>query len=748
MTDSMESRSGRLSSLTIAGFRGFREPITLDFDASAVLMSGPNGTGKTSVFDALQWLLVGDVARLTSYKLRRNEEYLANVYQATVPALVEAHFRLPGTTLQVKRTGNSSDSNLEVSLGTETHTGSGAARVLQHSLIGGDLPLSEVLATNGLLQQDDLRQLLQTKPDLRYRQLLRLLGLEVLELFDRYAATGRDASRRATRTARENVDLLRPQVEAVAERLETARLQVQLQGTQELDTSAITAVVISVVNVLELTDTPDSPEQLAAFAASLRSSEGQIRAVRSQLGALPDALPPNPESSLGLLATQLSDAQLSLERERQRQTEAQQALRAASSVQDAISRLAAAAIPLLPVDQEMAPCPVCQTNISPSQVVAEIEARAATAAAQAAAQALVEASDEAVRAADESVQRLRTEERALRTQASERRDRAEALRQALQAADRWRAGVASPFLRVAASLASGLESVTAPLRVTSDPAEDADGRLFASWLDTREDTLGILESLASALGAVADAADISAAAATAAKLATDRAAALPRLQAEYDELRIRLEHQEVHYEEARRTETAATVLAQSSTAAATEIFRERFDALEPLINDIYARLDPHPAFTQLGIRVETYRSKGTATPNVIDVDEHVDANPMIVFSSAQANIVVLAAFLALGWAAGDRGLPFVLLDDPLQALDDVNVLGFADLARRLRRQRQLVLATHEERFAELLQRKLTGRAEGEDLIIHRFVGWNRNGPLIETQRISPRPDLQLRILAS
>jgi DNA repair exonuclease SbcCD ATPase subunit len=748
MANSTELRAGRLSRLTIAGFRGFRDPITLDFDASAVLMSGPNGTGKTSVFDALQWLLVGDVVRLTSYKLRRNEEYLASVYQASVPAVVEAHFRLPGTTLLVKRSGNSSGSNLEVSVGTDTHTGPDAVRVLEHSLVGGDLPLSEVLATNGLLQQDDLRQLLQTKPEMRYRQLLRLLGLEVLELFDRYAATGRDASRRATRTARQNLDRLRSEVETMAERLETARLQVQIQGTQQLDTSNITSAVSSVENLLELRGTPSSPEQLAAFGASLRSSEGQLRRIHRQLGSLPDTLLGNPESAFALVTTQLSDAQLALEHERQRQTDARQALRAASSVQDAISRLAAAAIPLLPIDQETAPCPVCQTNISPGQVAVELEARAATAAAQAAAQALVEASDEAVRVADESLQRIRAEESVLRTQASERHDGAEALRQALQAADRWRSGAPSPFVSVAASFASRLESVTAPLRDTSDPTDDADGRLFASWLHSREDALDLLESLANALEAVADAADISAAAATAAKLATNRSAALPRQQAQYNELRARLQHQEALYDEARRSETAATALAQSATAAATEIFRERFAELEPLINDIYARLNPHPAFTRLDIRVETYRSRGTATPNVIDVDEQIDANPMIVFSSAQANIVVLAVFLALGWAAGDRGLPFVLLDDPLQALDDVNVLGFADLARRLRRQRQLVLATHEERFAELLQRKLTGRAEGEDLIIHRFVAWNRSGPLIETRRISPRPDLQLRILAS
>jgi hypothetical protein len=58
-----------------------------------------------------------------------------------------------------------------------------------------------------------------------------------------------------------------------------------------------------------------------------------------------------------------------------------------------------------------------------------------------------------------------------------------------------------------------------------------------------------------------------------------------------------------------------------------------------------------------------------------------------------------------------------------------------------------VVATHEERFASLLERKLQGRRPGEELIVHRFVGYSRNGPRIETERIAPRPE-QIRVLAA
>ena len=39
----------------IEGFRGFAERRRFEMNASVVILSGTNGTGKTSFFDAVQW---------------------------------------------------------------------------------------------------------------------------------------------------------------------------------------------------------------------------------------------------------------------------------------------------------------------------------------------------------------------------------------------------------------------------------------------------------------------------------------------------------------------------------------------------------------------------------------------------------------------------------------------------------------------------------------------------------------------
>jgi DNA repair exonuclease SbcCD ATPase subunit len=70
--------------IEIEGFRGFANRQRLELDASVVILAGPNGTGKTSFFDAVQWLLIGTLDRLEPWRVRRNAEHVVNQYQAAL----------------------------------------------------------------------------------------------------------------------------------------------------------------------------------------------------------------------------------------------------------------------------------------------------------------------------------------------------------------------------------------------------------------------------------------------------------------------------------------------------------------------------------------------------------------------------------------------------------------------------------------------------------------------------------------
>jgi exonuclease SbcC len=56
--------SSRLLSATIEGFRAFQKPQHFDLDASVIVLYGPNGLGKTSFFDAIDYACTGRIGRL------------------------------------------------------------------------------------------------------------------------------------------------------------------------------------------------------------------------------------------------------------------------------------------------------------------------------------------------------------------------------------------------------------------------------------------------------------------------------------------------------------------------------------------------------------------------------------------------------------------------------------------------------------------------------------------------------------
>jgi hypothetical protein len=57
------------------------------------------------------------------------------------------------------------------------------------------------------------------------------------------------------------------------------------------------------------------------------------------------------------------------------------------------------------------------------------------------------------------------------------------------------------------------------------------------------------------------------------------------------------------------------------------------------------------------------------------------------------NALAVSVFLALNIGIPRPPLPIAMLDDPLQSLDDINLLGLIDLFRRTKNNRQFFVLT-------------------------------------------------------
>ena len=143
----------------------------------------------------------------------------------------------------------------------------------------------------------------------------------------------------------------------------------------------------------------------------------------------------------------------------------------------------------------------------------------------------------------------------------------------------------------------------------------------------------------------------------------------------------------------------------------------------PIITFIYELINPHPFYNKL----EIVNKKGGLHFKNEGKEIHLDQ----IFSAAQSNILVLSIFLGLGMTNQYSTLGQLFLDDPIQSMDDVNILGFIDLLRAIldsqSEQNNLVISTHDSNFAKLLGIKMRHRP----FVEYRINAYGEEGPIIE-----------------
>ncbi len=93
-----------IDSIDISAFRGIRENLPLDLTARITLLHAPNGTGKTSVCDATEWLLTGVVSRLATALRNSSTGGVRNLFAEDRATAIEGRLRFGSSVLNVRRT--------------------------------------------------------------------------------------------------------------------------------------------------------------------------------------------------------------------------------------------------------------------------------------------------------------------------------------------------------------------------------------------------------------------------------------------------------------------------------------------------------------------------------------------------------------------------------------------------------------------------------------------------------------------
>lgn len=168
----------------------------------------------------------------------------------------------------------------------------------------------------------------------------------------------------------------------------------------------------------------------------------------------------------------------------------------------------------------------------------------------------------------------------------------------------------------------------------------------------------------------------------------------PRLTAWLDDAR------EVH---ARATELRTLKRAEEWLKALTAQMRdERMAPLEAQARWIWQTLRQQSNVELGGIRLQG--NAGSARRVLLDVTvDQVNGAALGVMSQGELHALGLSLFLPRATVA-DSPFRFVMIDDPVQAMDPAKVDGLATVLAAVAKTRQVVVFTHDERLAEAVRR--------------------------------------------
>lgn len=703
----------RLRSLTVAGFRGYGASVTFDLDGDAVIVSGANGSGKTSMFDAILWALTGSVGRLDV-----EEAELVSKYSPSGEARVE--LTLVGHQNEALRVVRRFDgeSHLSVGLGrAEMMTGPSAEAALLERLWPDAKvapepwdALSRSLTRATYLQQDAVRDFVESDGEEgRFNVVSEIIGAGRVTELQRQLETGRRAWSRTTNEVEREVEALRQESDGVASRL--ARLEDSNREASDLTEWDSWAAQVGEIRPLERDDlaTPD-PEALdralTGLLAAERHAEREAVTVEELQRLVADVPPAGPP--LEPLQDAVVQSQADLRRANEALADAQQeaSARRRLHVQEQDRAQSLQTLSRIALEHLGERCPVCD------QTYDEVETRRRLERLTHGDVSRVESDDAGVdRAAalvEEAEQAAAQADAALRAAEQQRQTRT-----------RWEAAV---------------QSLVADLGLDGIPSEEEVRDLLGS-LRTRMEKVRQLRERGDSLN-----------------LRLARSAEV----AQRNELTQQLEELEAAYHAKRERHTAmaqtgdeASQLIEGLRDAGRSLVIAELERIEPVLQRIYATVDPHPSFRAVRFLTKTVRGRGRLWTTVGDraAPEVTSDRPSIVLSSSQLNVLAVSAFLSLNLGVESLPLEVVALDDPLQTLDTVNLLGLADLLRRVRSQRQVIVSTHDQRLADLLTRKLRPVHAHQATKLVRLSGWTPEGPSIDQSDVptDPRP---LRLVAS
>lgn len=165
-----------------------------------------------------------------------------------------------------------------------------------------------------------------------------------------------------------------------------------------------------------------------------------------------------------------------------------------------------------------------------------------------------------------------------------------------------------------------------------------------------------------------------------------------------------------------------------------EIIDERLAQISPLLNELYQRLRPHYDWRSI-----EYSIRGDVR-RFLSLKVGDGLNPQFVFSSGQRRAAGLAFLLSVHVARAWTPWRTLLLDDPVQHIDDFRALHLVEVLAAFRLDgRQIVCAVEDVALADLLCRRLVSKPEALGKRYDIDIAEDGGASIISDKDIAPMP---------
>ncbi len=158
-------------------------------------------------------------------------------------------------------------------------------------------------------------------------------------------------------------------------------------------------------------------------------------------------------------------------------------------------------------------------------------------------------------------------------------------------------------------------------------------------------------------------------------------------------------------------------VARQTREARGRVVRRVFnDELNAVWRDLFVRLAPDEPFIPAFAVPESANADVEAVLETHHRRGGKGGNPRAMLSAGNLNTAALTLFLALHLSVAPK-LPWLVVDDPVQSMDEVHIAQFAALLRTLSKhmQRQVIIAVHERSLFDYLALELSPAFEGDRL---------------------------------